>query len=206
MMHPHTRLDFVSEEIGIGVFATQFIPKGTVVWVLDDLDRKFDENYVNSLDPLRQKYIFKHAYRDREGKYILCWDIAQFVNHSFRANCISTAYNLEIAVRDIYPGEQLTDDYGCFNLDEPFNCLPEEGIVRTRVMPDDILTYHQEWDSQVAQVIPYFNRVEQPLKHFIEEHYLARINAVVEQKIPLDSMLTIYYDRNKKRDLNLQSN
>ncbi|NJO93732.1 MAG: SET domain-containing protein-lysine N-methyltransferase, partial [Hydrococcus sp. RM1_1_31] len=85
------------------------------------------------------------------------------------------------------------------NLDKPFDCLPEEGIARTRVMPDDILNYHQDWDRQVAEVIPYFERVEQPLKYLIEKQNLARINAVIEQKIPLDSMLTTYYVELKNR-------
>ena len=31
------------------------------------------------------------------------------VNHSFKSTCMSTAYDFEIAIRDIYPGEQLTD-------------------------------------------------------------------------------------------------
>jgi hypothetical protein len=75
MMHPHTKLGFVNETIGYGVFATQFIPKGTIVWVLDDLDYKLDEAYVNSLDPLRQKQVRKYTFRDSKGKYILCWDI-----------------------------------------------------------------------------------------------------------------------------------
>ena len=39
MIHPNTRLGFVNEEIGYGVFATALIPKGTIVYVKDDLER-----------------------------------------------------------------------------------------------------------------------------------------------------------------------
>jgi hypothetical protein len=37
MIHPWTELRFINDSIGYGVFATQFIPKGTIVWALDDL-------------------------------------------------------------------------------------------------------------------------------------------------------------------------
>ncbi|AFY76446.1 MAG: SET domain-containing protein [Hydrococcus sp. C42_A2020_068] len=203
MMHPHTCLGFVNEEIGYGVFATQFIPKGTIVWVLDDLDYKLDEAYVKSLDPLRQKQVRKYTFRDSEGKYILCWDIGRFVNHSFNANCIATAYDFEIAVRDIHPGEELRDDYGCLNLDKSFDFPPEEGVLRTKVTPDDLLHYHQEWDRLVLEAMPYFNKVEQPLKHLIDKKYIDKVNAVAEGRESLDSVLVTYYDRYKKLNLSL---
>jgi hypothetical protein len=37
MIHPHTQLQEINETIGYGVIATQVIPKGTIVWILDDL-------------------------------------------------------------------------------------------------------------------------------------------------------------------------
>jgi uncharacterized protein len=203
MIHPHTRLGFVSEEIGCGVFATQLIPKGTITWVLDDLDLRLNESYVNSLDSLRREKVIKHAFRDRNGQYILCWDIAQFINHSFTANCVPTAYYFEIAGRDIYPGEQLTDDYGCFNLDRPFDCLPEEGTKRTQVMPDDVLNCYQEWDRQASEAMHYFNQVEQPLKYLIEKKYVDKVDAVAEGRELMDSTSIYYYDRSKQLNPNL---
>ncbi|OKH21425.1 hypothetical protein NIES593_15630 [Hydrococcus rivularis NIES-593] len=95
-------------------------------------------------------------------KYILPWDIEQFVNHSFKPNCMSTPYEFEIAIKDIYPGEELTDDYAFCNEDEPFDCLPEEGIARTKVMPDDLLHFHPEWYLQLAEAMLYLKKVKQP--------------------------------------------
>ncbi|OWY65712.1 SET domain-containing protein-lysine N-methyltransferase [cyanobacterium TDX16] len=198
MIHPDTELRLVNEIIGYGVFATRFIPQGTITWVVDELDRKIDEAYVLSLDRLQQNHIFKYSFRDRNGDYILCWDIGRYVNHSFRANCISTAYDFEIAVRDIYPGEELTDDYACFNLDEPFECLPEPGFAKTKVMPDDFLLLYPEWDKKVANAMNYFNRVEQPLKKFISSKVIDKVNAVAAGDEQLDSMLNCYYDRQQK--------
>ena len=110
MIHPHTELQFISEQIGYGVVATKRIPKGTITWALDKLDRIFSQEQVRSMDPLYQKVLDTYSYRNPQGNYILCWDNARFINHSSNSNCITTAYEFEIAIRDIHPGEQLTDD------------------------------------------------------------------------------------------------
>lgn len=92
---------------------------------------------------------------------MLCWDNGRFVNHSFNANCLSTAYDFEIAIRDIQPGEQLTDDYGYLNITEPFRGI-EENTERKIVYPDDLKNYHKEWDEKLLKVfdkIPHVNRI-----------------------------------------------
>ncbi|MFY0544084.1 SET domain-containing protein [Brevibacillus sp. H7] len=195
MMHPHTELRYVNDAIGYGVFATKMIPKGTIVWVLDDLDQILDPSYVESLDPIRKQDILKYSYRNRQGKYVLCWDIGRYVNHSFHANCVGTAYELELAARDIYPGEQLTDDYGTLNLDEPFDCFPEAGTERVKVMPDDLLRYYPCWDRLAKEAFRQFHHVNQPLKHLIKPQFWRKVHAVADGKEPLESILNIYYDR-----------
>ncbi len=195
MMHPHTELRFINESIGYGVFATEFIPQGTITWVLDDLDQKFDEAYLASLNPLSRERLIKYCYRDNEGQYILCWDVARYVNHSFNASCIATPYKFELAARDIYPGEELTDDYGYFNLDKPFDCVPEPGTTRTRVMPDDILHYYPEWDAKAVAAMQRFNQVKQPLHHLIDRKYIDKVTAIALGKERMDSILLCYYNR-----------
>lgn len=195
MMHPHTELRFINESIGYGVFATRLIPKGTITWILDNLDQKFDETYIASLNPPQRERMIKYCYRDNDGSYVLCWDIARYVNHSFNANCIATPYKFELAAWDIYPGQELTDDYGYFNLDKPFYCFPEPGCSRTRVMPDDILRYYPEWDRKARAAMRCFSQVEQPLKHLINRKYIEKVNAIAMGKARMDSILTCYYDR-----------
>lgn len=197
-MHPHTELRYVNQAIGYGVFATKFIPKGTITWVLDDLDQKLDESYILSLPLIFRDKLLKYCYRDRQGKYILCWDLGRYVNHSFHSNCLSTSYEFELAVRDIYPGEELTDDYGYLNLDEPFYCFHEKGTARTKVMPDDILHYYQEWDQKLAESMNYFNNVEQPLKNLINPIFANKITAIASHKEKMESILGCYYDRERK--------
>jgi hypothetical protein len=195
MMHPHTELRFINESIGYGVFATRFIPKGTITWILDELDQKFDESYIASLEPLLRERLLKYCYRDEQGQYILCWDIARYVNHSFNSSCMATPYKFELAARDIFPGEELTDDYGYFNLDKPFYCFPEPGTSRTWVMPDDILHYYHEWDQKAFDAMQNFNSVEQPLKHLIEDNFIDKVNAIALGKEKMDSIISCYFDR-----------
>ncbi|MBF2028058.1 MAG: SET domain-containing protein [Oscillatoriales cyanobacterium C42_A2020_001] len=198
MIHPHTELRFIDDSIGYGVFATEFIPKGTITWILDDLDQKFDEAYVHSLDPARRDRLLKFCFRDEYGQYILCWDIARYVNHSFNSTLIATPYHFELAARDIYPGDEITDDYGYFNLDYPFHCFPEPNCTRTKVLPDDILYYYPEWDQKAADAMKLFNQVDQPLKHLIDPMCLHKVTAIAAGKDTMDSILTCYYDRTSK--------
>lgn len=195
MMHPHTELRFINEQIGFGVFATRFIPKGTLTWALDDLDQILEPEVVEGLDEDRKKLVKKYSYRNQYGKFILCWDNGRFVNHSFHANCIGTAYEVEIAVRDIHPGEQLTDDYGSLNVDEPFECFPEEGTDRTRVMPGDLLHYADVWDAQALEAFRHYNEVEQPLAHLIREEFKDKVEIAATLGRLIDSIRVIYLER-----------
>lgn len=192
MMHPDTELRYINDEIGYGVFATKLIPKGTIVWVQDDLDQVLDPAFVEKLDPLRKQDVLKYSFKNQFGQYILCWDKARFVNHSFHPTCVATMYDLELAARDILPGEELTDDYGTLNLDEPFDCLPEPGATRSRVMPDDLLRYYREWDEIAAAAFERFNQVEQPLLHLVQPNHLQTIRGITEQRRSLDSIISLY--------------
>lgn len=192
MIHPHTELRFISREIGYGVVATQFIPKGTVTWVLDKLDRTFDPEDVEKLPLPYQEIIDTYCYRNGKGQFVLCWDIARFVNHSFKSNCLSTAYDFEIAIRDIEPGEQLTDDYGYLNVSAPFRGV-DEGTKRKTVYPDDILRYHQQWDKQVLSAMKRMPDHAQPLQKFIPEATWSQAVEIAKGKSTLQSILSCYY-------------
>ena len=194
MIHPDTELRFISPEIGFGVVATKLIPKGTITWAFDALDQIIPAGKLAALDPLQRAFVDKYSYRDHHGDYVLCADNARFVNHSFRSSCLSTAYNCELAVRDILPGEELTDDYGYLNCAEPFDCLPEPGSTRTRVMPDDLLHFHAEWDAQLLDAFTHFNAVDQPLLRLLPPADQTTMQAVAAGTETMTSILSCYYD------------
>ena len=196
MIHPHTELRYINEQIGFGVFATQFIPKGTITWALDELDQILEADYLDTVDKYKGEVIKKYAYRNQDGKFVLCWDLGKYVNHSFHANCMGTAYEFEIAIRDIYPGEQLTDDYGTLNIDEPFECISEEGTNRRVVYPDDLLTYYEEWDEQVISALKHLYEVDQKLIHLLRPEFVEKVKTAANEQFLRDSIKTIYYNRN----------
>jgi uncharacterized protein len=196
MIHPNTKLEFISDEIGYGVVATKFIPAGTITWVLDKLDREFTPLDVQNMESIYQKIVDTYCYRNNQGNYILCWDYGRFVNHSFKSNCFSTAYDFEIAIRDIQAGEQLTNDYGYLNVEKPFKGI-DEGTRRKIVYPDDLLKYHKAWDKKIAKVFPEIPLLPQPLKALLSEDLWAKVVEIANGEKALDSILNLHYNRNQ---------
>jgi len=196
MIHPHTELRFISPEIGLGVVATEFIPAGTITWVLDKLDQRFSPNQFKQFAPIYQNILEYFTFRNGDGKLILCWDNGRFVNHSFNSNCLSTAYDFEIAIRDIHPSEQLTDDYGYLNISSPFKGV-DEGTKRKTVYPDDLMKYHKKWDEQIAAVFPSLRDVDQPLQELISESIQKKIDKVLNGELQLESILKNYFEQRK---------
>ncbi|MBK9190123.1 MAG: SET domain-containing protein [Crocinitomicaceae bacterium] len=193
MIHPDTELRFISPEVGYGVVAKKFIPKGTITWALDELDREFTPKQYHEMDETYKEIIEFYSFRNNLGNYVLCWDNARFVNHSFNSNCLTTAYDFEIAIRDIHPGEQLTDDYGYLNISEPFRGI-DEGTKRKVVYPDDLLRYAPVWDKKLVSGLQQFNDVEQPLKKFVKSSVLKKVDRIVKGESAMDSILTCYFN------------
>jgi uncharacterized protein len=202
MIHPDTELRFINDKIGYGVVATKFIPKGTITWVLDKLDRIFTPAQVKGMDPLYQEVLDKYTYRNPEGNYVLCWDNARFINHSSNSNCITTAYEFEIAIRDIQPGEELTDDYGYLNLEEPFVVVPEPGSNRNVVYPDDLLRYYPIWDEKLLSAFPRLDKVSQPLLHLVEKPIQEKARRIARGEMKMDSILNCYYRNGSSHVIN----
>jgi hypothetical protein len=198
MIHPKTELRFINDEIGYGVVATDFIPAGTITWVLDKLDREFSPLEVEGMDQLYKDILEVYSYRNRAGNYILCWDNGRFVNHSFNSNCFTTAYDFEIALRDIYPGEQLTDDYGYLNISEPFRAAPE-GTKRKVVYPDDLVRYGKVWDKKLLGPFKRIPKVDQPLRTLISREKWDMIHHISAGKMEMESLLTLYYPQNGRQ-------
>jgi len=192
MIHPKTELKLISKEIGYGVVATEFIPAGTITWALDNLDREFDPEQVKKMDPLYRNILDTYCYRNNKGKFVLCWDNGRYVNHSFKSNCLSTAYDFEIAIRDIEAGEELTDDYGYLNVTEPFKGI-DEGTRRKIVYPDDLLKHYKSWDKKLVQTFPKILKVPQPLLSLISEKVWKEIEKVAMGKKEMESIKANYF-------------
>ena len=194
MIHPDTELRFINDVIGYGVVATKFIPKGTITWVQDDLDRIYSPDDIAKVNPIMLPHLDRYCFINSKGYKVLCWDNAKFVNHSFNPSCMSTAYDFEIAIRDIHPGEQLTDDYGYLNVEEPFEA-EDEGTERKVVYPDDILRYHELWDKAIIDNLDNIKAHEQPLKKYISRQSWDEFGKVLSGESQLRSIKTCYFEQ-----------
>lgn len=199
MMHPDTDLRYINAQVGHGVVATKDIPKGTITWVQDKLDREFTSQQVQSLGETYHEILDKYCFRNQHGQWILCWDHARFVNHSFKSNCLTTAYNFEVAIRDIRAGEELTDDYGYLNISDPFEAL-DEGVDRKIVYPDDLTRYHVVWDALLHKTWAHIPKVNQPLKRMISKDLWKRIEHIAGGREEMSSILNCYFDEESRID------
>lgn len=167
-MHPNSQVRFINGAIGCGVFATQFIPKGTIVYVKDALELEVSAAQYALLTPVLQEAVEKYSYIDERGFRILSWDHAKYVNHCCNCNSISTGYGFEIAIRDIYPDEEITDEYGMFNLEAEMPLSCSQPNCRQKVGKCDLDAYFMEWDEKVQDALALARSVDQPLYPLIE--------------------------------------
>ncbi|MBK9103202.1 MAG: SET domain-containing protein [Saprospiraceae bacterium] len=196
MIHPDTALQYIDDEIGYGLFATKKIPRGTITWALDRFDQVYTPDQLEMMDQLHLDILDKYSYRNSLSQYVLCWDFGRYVNHSFNSNSLSTGYDFEIAIRDILPGEELTNDYGYLNLEEPFEARPENSP-RTQVYPDDLLRYHEQWDAIVRDSFPLILQVQQPLMQLLSSDLQKEINEVINGQRKMKSILNHYFEDSK---------
>lgn len=101
---------------GMGLFADEFIPKGTITWKFDpEFDTAFTDEQVKRMPEVAQLIFWHYAYLDKEiGKYILCSDDQRFINHSNSVFNIKSTTKFDTAMVDINIGEELICNYNGF--------------------------------------------------------------------------------------------
>ena len=105
-----------SQIAGIGLFADEHIPKGTIVWKFEPLlDTLFSKEEIDILSKPSQEQFHNYAFFDNtHNKYMLCGDDGRFFNHSDNPNCNDELPDVTIALKDIDTGEELTVNYKNF--------------------------------------------------------------------------------------------
>lgn len=105
---------------GIGLFADQFIPKGTLVWKFTPgFDQRFTKEQILALPIEVQIYLSKYVWLSKNtGLYCLSSDNGKYFNHSENPN-VRSEYDGEeevrtYAIRDIESGEEILDNYSTF--------------------------------------------------------------------------------------------
>ena len=166
MIHPATEVRYINRHVGCGLFATRSIPAGTITWSRDQLDREITPEQLLQYNEQARETILHYSYRNNKGNFIFCWDNTRYMNHNCNPNTCITAYEVEIAVRDIHAGEEVTNHYGMLNILEPFELADEK---RTIIRPDDLLRHGKTWDNNLERVFPLLTRVDQPLRSLLSD-------------------------------------
>lgn len=96
---------------GIGLFAGEAVPAGTVVWRHDPgIDATFDP--ARGIEPRLQALLDEHGwFNEQDGRWYLAADNMRFMNHAVEPNTCERDRFTVVAARDIAAGEELTCDY-----------------------------------------------------------------------------------------------
>lgn len=92
---------------GIGLFAGEFIPKGTIIWKNSILHKR-----LTNLDDLNEEevnYVKTYAFMENEY-WVLCIDDSKYVNHSSNPNTYHKNGNI-YALRDLNNNEEILENY-----------------------------------------------------------------------------------------------
>lgn len=199
MIHPHTELRQVNDAVGYGVFATEFIPEGTITYIRDSLELEITPEKFEQCAPLLQEKIERYSFIDQRGTRVVSWDLAKYVNHCCKCNTISTGYGFEIAIRDIYPNEQITDEYGIFNITERINLLCDKPGCRGFVSYDDFDQYYPVWDEAIRKSLVKLKTVDQPLMPLMDEDTLGELEAFFRDSKKYKSVYALKFEKERMK-------
>jgi uncharacterized protein len=180
MIHPDTTLQYIGENVGIGVFAKKDIPRGTIIVVRDEFDICISLSHFKKLPQPLRDFVETYMFHDKEGSLVLSWDHAKYMNHSCLSNTMMTGYNLEIVVRDIPAGGEITTEYGLLNIQQPYSIDCGSPECRKLVNAEDIDTYGDIWDQIIKESMLLINKVQQPLWPLVQKQVQEGIQSMLE--------------------------
>eukprot|EP01087_Luapelamoeba_hula_P003050 TRINITY_DN1287_c0_g1_i2.p1 TRINITY_DN1287_c0_g1~~TRINITY_DN1287_c0_g1_i2.p1 ORF type:complete len:411 (+),score=52.39 TRINITY_DN1287_c0_g1_i2:241-1473(+) len=105
---------------GLGLFATEFIPKGALVWCDEERNHDTKENWddVQSFSEDKKKWFLKYCWQVDNNTFVgpksvdhIDVDMANYMNHSCNPTTWFIGDHMLEARRDIQPGEEITYDY-----------------------------------------------------------------------------------------------
>jgi len=105
---------------GLGVFAGETVPRGSLIW---SLNPKFDvlvnEIELGSLPAHMRSYIARYSYPHLEmpGCRVIDVDNGKYMNHSLAPNTDFRIFDKGYALADIARGEEITCNYHEFDPD-----------------------------------------------------------------------------------------
>lgn len=177
MLHPSTRLKWISDTKGYGIFALTDIPRGTITFAQDPLDIVVPADSEMLQIGIVRAAVEKYGYLNAEGEGIVSWDFGKYMNHCCYANTLTTGYGFEIAVQDIAAGDEITDDYGIFALHHEMKIDCSRQGCRKRISGKDFDANVAQWDQRIKDALTMIHHVDQPLWELISAENQSKIQS-----------------------------
>jgi hypothetical protein len=173
MVLPSLQTKWISDTKGYGLFATEFIAKGTITYCQDPLDIVISPADILKYHPILRDNIHKFAFEPPTGNMVLSWDNAKYINHCCQPNSLSTGYEFEIAVRDVHPGEELTTDYRLFSKHNKFEFFCDNPQCPRSQMNELPL---ENIDQRIMSALVDWKKIDQPLEFLVPPTITEKLN------------------------------
>ncbi len=158
---------------GNGLFATQFVPKGTIVCFWCKKCGTYSKEDLAKLSKERLDFVIEHE--EKAGPGLLskaCDRRQQYINHSCDPKILETGWIGDIVIKDIKKGEEATEDYRIFYGKQYFKRYFKNGCKcgAPNCMKMRILTQpktaklRRHWKKEIDEAVRLIPYVKQPLK------------------------------------------
>ena len=137
---------------GNGLFTKKFIPKGELIWELDEPTYTWNE--IESWDELRRKDFDHYGFQCGIDRYSLPEGISREANHSCEPNTVWSGKDSIIARRDILENEEITYDYSSCDIDLVFEMECNCGSSDCRLTISNKDYQDINWQKQYGKNLP----------------------------------------------------
>jgi hypothetical protein len=163
-----------TKDRGKGLFAKDFIPKGTIVHFECSKCKTRTDEETNRLPENELEWVLDHEYRGPDGLLSdVCNKNILYMNHSCNSNILFHEDGFDVAVRDIKKGEEVTYDYRFFFGESDMECdcgEPNCAKVIEYIHPVPV-ELKKFWQRKLKRVMRLVNQVKQPLKPELLKQY-----------------------------------
>lgn len=154
---------------GKGYFADQFVPMGTIVYCYSSKDIKISKDRFEKLPKDKKNHLVEFAVEDEFGNWVET-ETGPFTNHSCDPTIMPIYVQgnyLDIAIKDINIGDEITLDYGLFYSSEKWEMNCTCGSIHCRGKIGFGIELDCELEKRLFDLIKVavskLNDVEQPI-------------------------------------------
>lgn len=173
---------------GRGLFATETIPSGTVVWHPCDKCVVLDRRTVSLLPWSELRHWNEFGYHLSDRSVLFPCGNAHLFNHSCEANVLDAGLDFGVAVTEIHAGDEMYCDYRSFKYDPRwcFNCNCScPNCLQTISTSSYLTTDLKPLLRRVRNAVCFLSTVDQPLEESLLRWSKAYPRLLEDPDLPL---------------------